>query len=150
MSEFTKILVVSPLGDGIFWMLRESFSYDVGSEGSGNTVNVPGGFFTDFASVPRPLWWLFPKWGRYGNAAVIHDFLYWDQSRSRKEADDIFLESMTVLGVRSATRIVLYWGVRLFGVLAWRKSRRLRSRGRIRVALIAPEKSVETGATIGA
>ena len=150
MSQFTKILVVSPLGDGIFWMLQESMSYDVGSEGSGNTVNVPGGFITDFASVPRPLWWLFPKWGRYGNAAVIHDFLYWDQSRSRKEADDIFSEGMIVLGVRSTTRKALYWAVRLFGVFAWRKYRRLRRLGRIRVALIAPEKSVETGASLGA
>jgi len=65
-------------------------------------------------------------------------------------ADDIFLEGMIVLGVRSTTRKVLYWGVRLFGGVAWRKCRRPRRMGRIRVALIAPEKSAETGASMGA
>ena len=40
MSEFTKILVVSPLADGKTWFLREQFSYDVGSEG----VATPSAF----------------------------------------------------------------------------------------------------------
>lgn len=90
MTQFTKILIVSPLSDGRTWYLREEFSYDISFEGSGNTVNVPAGFLTDFASVPRPLWWFIPTWGRYGNAAVIHDFCYWDQRRGRKESDVTF------------------------------------------------------------
>jgi hypothetical protein len=104
MSRFTNVLIVSPLPDGKTWYLRRAFGYDVGTEGSGDTINVPIGFLTDFASVPRPLWWLFPRWGRYGNAAVVHDFGYWDQSRKRPEVDRIFLEGMTVLGVGWFTR----------------------------------------------
>ena len=91
MSQFTKALIVSPLADGRTWVLMESFSYDVGREGSGDTIRVPEKFMTDFASVPRLFWSIFPQWGRYGNAAVVHDFLYWAQSRRRAEADRIFL-----------------------------------------------------------
>lgn len=37
---------------------------------------VPKGFVTDFASVPEILQGLIPPTGRYGKAAVIHDYLY--------------------------------------------------------------------------
>jgi hypothetical protein len=77
MSRFTEELLVSPLPDGRTWVIRRDFGYDVEEEGSGNTINVPIGFKTDFASVPRLLWSIIPRWGKYGNAAVIHDFLYW-------------------------------------------------------------------------
>lgn len=144
MSRFTKILVVSPLADGRSWVLREEFGYDVGEIGSGDTIDVPVGFITDFASVPRPLWWLFPRWGRYGNAAVIHDFCYWEQSRSRKRADEIFLEAMGVLKVRICTRYILFWSVYVFGSLAWRSRRHLKKTGWTKIAIKTPEKSVET------
>lgn len=77
MSRFTDILTVSPLADGQTWVIRRDFGYDIGTEGSGNSIDVPIGFMTDFASVPRPLWALLPKWGKYGNTAVIHDYCYW-------------------------------------------------------------------------
>jgi len=144
MSRFTKILVVSPLADGRSWVLREEFGYDVEELGSDDKINVPEGFMTDFASVPRPLWWLFPRWGRYGNAAVIHDFCYWEQSRSRKQADDIFLEAMGVLGVRKLTRYILYLSVRIFGCLAWKSSSRKKDSGWNKIVSETPKKSVET------
>jgi len=85
--------------DGKRWIIRSDFGYDVGGEGSGETINVPVGFKTDFASVPRFLWGIIPRWGKYGNAAVVHDFCYWQQYYTRKRADEIFLEGMTVLDV---------------------------------------------------
>lgn len=121
MSIFTEILLVSPLADGRTWVIMKDFGYDVGAEGSSDRISVPLGFMTDFASVPRPFWSILPQWGKYGNAAVIHDFLYWEQRRTRKEADDIFLEAMGVLGVSKLTAGVMYWAVRLFGWLAWWK-----------------------------
>lgn len=140
MSQFTKVLTVSPLADGRTWVLRESFSYDVGFEGSGNTVLVPEKFITDFASVPRPLWWLLPPWGKYGNAAVIHDFGYWDQSRPKAEVDRIFLEGMGVLGVSWVTRYGMYLAVRWFGFVAW--AHRKQRKGE-HIARRLPEKSTE-------
>ena len=123
MSEFTTLLLVSPLPDGRRWIIMREFRYYVGHEGSDDIIVVPVGFITDFASVPRPFWAVIPRWGKHGNAAVVHDFLYQEQRRTRREADDIFLEGMTVLNVRKSTRLVMYWAVRLFGWFAWRGNR---------------------------
>jgi hypothetical protein len=144
MSQFTTVLIVSPLADGRTWYLREPLVYDVGQEGSGNRVEVPAQFLTDFTSVPRPFWWLFPPWGRYGNAAVVHDFCYWRHTGKRAEADAIFLEAMAVLGVGAITRHVLYLGVRLGGWWPWWRVGRAKAAGRLaRVARRAPVKAVE-------
>jgi len=124
MSRFTESLVVTPLPDGKTWIILNDFAYEIGEEGSGDIIRVPIGTYTDFASIPRPLWAIFPRWGKYGNAAVIHDWMYWDQSRSRKEADDIFLEGMEVLEVPSWTRKTIYRAVRMFGGFAWRNNRK--------------------------
>src|SRR5256885_7105310 len=87
VSRFTEILLVSPLADGNTWVIMRDFGYEVGAEGSGDRVDVAIGFQTDFATVPRPLWIVLPKWGRYGNAAVIHDWLYWEQDRPGATVD---------------------------------------------------------------
>src|SRR5437870_2938357 len=76
MSRFTDILLVSPLADGSTWVIMRDFGYDVGAEASGDHIEVAVGFQTDFATIPRPFWIILPKWGRYGNATVIHDWLY--------------------------------------------------------------------------
>ena len=123
MSRFTESLVVTPLPDGKTWIILYDFGYEVGEEGSGDVINVPIGFHTDFASIPRPLWAIFPRWGKYGNAAVIHDYLYWEQSRNRKKSDDILLEGMVVLEVGGFTRYAIYWAVRLGGWWAWRRNK---------------------------
>ena len=52
MSRFTEILNVSPLPDGKNWVIMKDFGYYVGEEDSGNRIDVPIGFITDFASVP--------------------------------------------------------------------------------------------------
>ncbi len=120
MSRFTDTLLVSPLPNGRTWIIRKDFGYDVGQEGSDDVINVPIGFNTDFASVPRIFWSILPQWGKYGNSAVIHDYLYYTQTRTRKEADDIFREAMGVSKVRPLTIFVMYWLVRLFGCFAWK------------------------------
>ena len=70
MSRFTESLVVTPLTDGDTWIILYDFGYEIGEEGSGDIINVPIGTYTDFASIPRPLWAIFPPWGTYGNAAA--------------------------------------------------------------------------------
>lgn len=124
MSRFTEPLVVTPRPDGHTWIVLSDFGYEVGEEDSNDVINVNIGFHTDFASIPRLLWAVLPRWGKYGNAAVIHDWLYWCQTRSRREADDIFLEGMKVLGVTPWKRNVIYYAVRWFGCFAWRSNRR--------------------------
>jgi hypothetical protein len=142
VSQFTDVLVVSPLADGKTWVIVRHFGYDVGAENSGDRIGVAIGFKTDFATVPRPFWIVLPKWGRYGNATVIHDWLYWTQTRPRREADVIFLEAMGVLGVSSLVKYPMYWAVRLFGGLAWYRNQADRADGFDRVLADVRFKSV--------
>ena len=132
MSSFTTDLVASPLKNGRDWRLYLPFGYDIGKKGSGDRITVPRGFKTDYASVPFIFWILIPPWGKYGKAAVIHDYLYqthseynqnvWQRmfSKERKRADNIFREAMGILGVARWRKCLMYWAVRLFGWTAWR------------------------------
>ncbi len=81
------------------------------------TVTVPAGFKTDFASVPRFLWSIFPPSGEYAPAAIVHDYLYSSRATvSRFLADAIFHEAMeSALKVPFWKRKSVYWAVRLFG-----------------------------------
>jgi hypothetical protein len=82
--------------------------------------------------VPRPFWLIFPKWGKYGNAAVIHDYLYWAQldAYPKNRADHIFRQGMDVLGVGKVTAWALYTAIKLFGQLAWNSNKKAKQKGR--------------------
>ena len=58
MSGFAGPLDVQILdvgrGGRVTAKLLSAFSYDVGGKGSGETLTVPAGYLTDFASVPQP------------------------------------------------------------------------------------------------
>ena len=112
-------ITVTPLADGRSWVLYSpDFAYRVNDDPD-DLVEVPQGFVTDFASVPRPLWWLYAPWGRHGHAAVLHDWGYFKQDRSRREYDHIFLEAMAVLGVGRFKRRAMWLAVRGPGLFAW-------------------------------
>ena len=121
MSKFTTPLRIEAVenSDRDFKIL-EAFEYYTNLLGDERIIiSVPKDFITDFASVPRWLWWLFPPYGLYGKAAVIHDFLYTELSKSYKitkaQADKIFLEALEVLGVPTWKRNIIYLAVKLFG-----------------------------------
>lgn len=102
-------------------------------------VTVPVGFVTDFASIPRVFWSVLRPDGDYAYAAVIHDYLYWEQSIPRKTADEILRFAMQDLHVKSAEISVIYDGVRLGGGIAWDKNAKLKSSGEKRVIKRLPE-----------
>jgi hypothetical protein len=122
MSSFTDELVVTPMPDGRKWKLVKEFDYHVGSENSNWVVHVPKGFVTDFASVPWGLWNIFPSWGKYGKATIIHDYLYQSKETSRLIADTIFKEAMLVLKVPMWKVNLMYWGVRTFAWIGYSKN----------------------------
>ena len=103
------------------WELLEELEYHVGNENSTDIIKVPKGFITDFASVPRFLWWLFPPTGKYSPAAVIHDYIYTYMVYSRAKCDDIFDEAMKVMGVNWLTRKTMYRSVQIFGASSYGK-----------------------------
>lgn len=102
------------------WILETPLYY-VTRAGEG--LVVPPGFETDLASIPRILHAMIPVNGRHRAAAILHDWLYETQLRSRAESDRLFLEAMADSGVRWTQRQVMYAGVRLGGWIAWSKRR---------------------------
>ena len=118
-SSFTKPLIVKKLKGGM-WEVVFGFQYFIGKENSNEWVIVPEGFKTDFASIPRIFWTILPPDGTYSQSAVLHDFFYSTQVYTRKRSDQIFLESMEVLGVEWWKRKIMYRAVRIFGFLAWK------------------------------
>lgn len=92
-------------------------------------IEVEAGFDTDYASVPRAFWAIFPPDGDYTEAAVIHDALYWYQTAglgrpaiTRAQADAVFLEALASLGIGWLTRRTLYTAVRVGGWLPWSRN----------------------------
>ena len=123
MSSFTQPLIVKHL-DGKRWELMQQFTYYVGEENSNEIIVVPAGFITDFASIPQLFWSLIgPPTGKYGKAAVVHDFCYYKNLYSRKRCDKIFYEAMKVLKVPFIKRWLMYHAVRKFAWMAWKKHR---------------------------
>lgn len=103
--------------DGRNWQVAEAFSYAVYLPEK-IFITVPMGFITDFASIPRALWAILPPTGKYGKAAVIHDYLYNRanaQGWTKAMADRVFYDAMGDLGVPQAQRWVMWQAVRAFG-----------------------------------
>lgn len=83
-------------------------------------VYVPGGFQSDGASVPQFLWDRMPPFGKYLEAAIVHDFycVLGKDSRSPidfKMAAKVFREAMKACGVGWYRRNIMYQAVRWFG-----------------------------------
>ncbi|EAS5299210.1 DUF1353 domain-containing protein [Salmonella enterica] len=113
MSKFTTPAILEMLGH-YEWRVHEPFAFYLSNDNS-DVIEVPAGFITDLATIPRIFWSLMPPDGKYAKAAIIHDYLYDNALRTKKEADLIFLDGMTVLGVPRWKRMIMYYAVRLFG-----------------------------------
>ncbi|EBC7338196.1 DUF1353 domain-containing protein [Salmonella enterica] len=113
MSRFTTPAILEMLGH-YEWRVHEPFTFYLSDDNS-DAIEVPAGFITDLATIPRIFWSLMPPDGKYAKAAIIHDYLYDNALRTKREADRIFLDGMTVLGVPRWKRTIMYWAVRLFG-----------------------------------
>lgn len=109
------------------WHVVEGFRYYVGWKGNVAWVDIPEGFLTDGASVPRIFWGLIPPWGKYGAAAIVHDYLCeflqmqvngQAVNISRKTADKIFCEAMEVLEVPWWPREPMHAAVSSYRMLA--------------------------------
>lgn len=87
MSRFTTPAILEML-DHFLWRVYEPFEFYLSDDNS-DVIEVPAGFVTDLASVPRIFWTLLPPDGKYAKAAIIHDYLYDNALRTKKEADRI-------------------------------------------------------------
>jgi hypothetical protein len=125
-AHFATQLHVSPVPhDDLRWRLDFPLCYVAGAaRGGGQVIEVPTGFVTDFASIPRVFWRLILPTGTHREAAVVHDWLYHCGDRERVVADAIFFEAMRVCGVPAWRRWAMFLAVRVGGWGAWRSHRR--------------------------
>lgn len=115
---FLSEIITKDLLDGRNYQLVRPLVYITEVAGVPTTdliIKVPKGFVTDFASIPRGLWNVFPPMGKYNGAAIVHDYLYRRTIWDREICDAVFLEAMQALGVNWLSRHLIYRVVRLFG-----------------------------------
>lgn len=94
-------------------ILEQSFGYY--SELLKRQIVVPVGFSSDGASIPKALQWLYHPYGKYLEAAVVHDFLCVTHNTDSITAALIFEEAMEVCGVSKWRRMKMHFAVRWFG-----------------------------------
>jgi hypothetical protein len=135
------------------WAVVEPLVY----HGNRDTFVVPAGFRTDFASVPRVAVWLFPRFGRYTPAAVLHDWLTTVGLRTgvvdSRDADGLFRRVMAELEVPPVRRWLMWTGVR-WGALVnplrrpgwWRDAPRVLALSALAAPVVVPPALVITAA----
>lgn len=137
--------VLVPFSDMDHWIVYKPIHWTPPAGASSSlprAITVPQGFYTDLASVPQIFWWALPPTGRYGHAAILHDWLYWEQSCPRDVADRVFETAMAELDVPLSTRKAMWAAVRVGGAEYWREWTADRKAGKSRVLKRIPETPV--------
>jgi hypothetical protein len=119
LSALQVALLDDTGGDGRgSWQLLAPLRYWSALLGQG--IEVPAGFNTDFASVPR---WIPIASALVGDrahaAAVVHDYLYTVHSVTRLQADMVLREACAASGVPAWARWLIFSGVRVGGESHW-------------------------------
>ena len=159
MAEDNPRTVGSPVDGGLSGVLRMGRFADPtyylqdkfvwapkGSNGATKQepVTVPAGFVFALDSIPRTFWSLIGPDGTFAQAAVLHDYLYWAQTRSRSDSDDIFKQAMADLSVNTGTANLLYAATRAGGQAAWDVNAKRKASGEKRVLKAFPTDSKVT------
>lgn len=105
---------------GTRWTLLEDEPYPLWN------FIVPEGFCTDFASIPRFLWSVYPPIGNYSHATVAHDLCCYMNHLGkplydRRTTDWLFLQQMKLDGVGFRTRWTFWFCLRAFGWISWNR-----------------------------
>jgi hypothetical protein len=149
---FDSPLVVRRASDQL-WEVLEPIVY----HGRRDTFVVPAGFLTDFASVPRVVVWLIPRFGRYTPAAVLHDWLVTTGLTtgvvSSRDADGLFRRVLRELGVPPVRRWLMWVGVRWGALVSplrrpgwWPDAPRVLALSVLAAPLVVPPAAVIAGA----
>ena len=90
------------------------------------------GFKTDFASIPRPVRWLFDTAGTNSEPGVLHDALWRESKRNDGkpprvdpwDADGLFRRALREAGATAMTRALMWIAVRATAIAAGRFGRK--------------------------
>lgn len=145
-DDFTPALLNNPLSlgrfaDSVYFLTQPiAWAYRLRSAPPKyEPVQVPSGFVVTFDSTPRVLWLLLKQDGELLRASVIHDYLYWTQSRSREEADEIFKLALQDSLSDQARVNIIYQGARVSGQAAWDNYAKMKAQGERRVLKEFPD-----------
>lgn len=128
------------MDSGKLWRVVEPFRFYSGARNSNLFVDVPGGFESDLASIPRAVRWLIPKVGKDAQGAVVHDMAYRTGQMSasvvvdgqeyvqavpisRGMADSLYHQAMIALKVKRWRRKAIYYGLIAGGWVRWNQLR---------------------------
>lgn len=89
----------------------------------GKKEKVPAGFKSDLASIPIIIRAIFPPWGRYTKAALVHDWDYKTGGRPKLAADLWFMYGMRRYGVPLWKAIPFTLATMTVGWIAWYRHR---------------------------
>lgn len=117
--------------EGTLFTVLTPYTWRIGS--TDKSITVPSGFVTDFASIPEQLQGYLRSQAQYSRAALIHDYLYWSQSCTKTQSDNLLMIAMKETGVPVTQRIPIYSGVRIGGFAAWGQNTAQRAQGWVRV-----------------
>lgn len=132
-SKLKKLPVVVPFADWDYYFTQGPLEWETKPSEGLKGVTVPTGFVTDLTSVPRLFWNIFPKTGRYAYAAIVHDYIYWVQDRTREEADNSLELAMKDSQVSADNVFAIVTAVRAGGQSAWDDNKKLKDGGEKRV-----------------
>lgn len=118
-------------------MINDKFIYEDGNKedcffifqdiyytlSNGKKIIIPKGFETDFATIPRLFWRMFPPHlKKYRQGAVVHDYLYMtsDIVTSRAFADAEFRKILIKKGTSKWVAWLFWLVIRIFGNKRWK------------------------------
>lgn len=129
MSSFTAQLLLRKTNRKDKWKYpiyetTRQFTYHVGDRYSDEWITVPEGTSTNLASIPPGLRWYFPELttlsGKFIQCTVLHDYMVSEFSLTlnytRKQAREIFDESLQVMRYPTCKRLMVIFGVALWDI----------------------------------
>lgn len=122
MTQITPVAIsITPVPASRMYALNRSIRAVI----NGTTLQIPFGFRTDGASIPRFAWVTTgtPFAPRHIRAAIIHDYLYQYEVVDRAQADRWFRFLLLEDGVSPYQAAKMYWALRAFGWIVWRRYR---------------------------
>jgi hypothetical protein len=144
-KQLTAAVGLARFADSVYFLTRPIEWHPATAMSSKlDPVHVPAGFVVTFESIPRSFWSMMRPDGDAALAAIIHDYLYWTQSRPRAEADEIFRLALQD-SIPDKTQVnILYQAVRSFGQSAWTENSKIRAGGEKRILKEFPENLLVT------
>jgi hypothetical protein len=134
------VVKVGRFADPVYYLL-DPLTWSLGGETRAvdRRVQVPSGFVFDGAAVPRVFFSVMRPSTENFSAFVLLEYLYWTQTGTRDEADQMFQLALQDLSIDRATISALYVAVRNFGQAAWSENARLKALGERRVLVEFPD-----------